>query len=62
MLLVSLLHDLLAGKKAMEKMQGAESIRFKMIARRTGRTAAYFFIDGLYWSSDFERRIGIKSN
>lgn len=37
MLLTSLVHDMLAGKKAMEQMGEQESARFKLVARWTGR-------------------------
>ncbi|MGE5109050.1 MAG: hypothetical protein ACM3H8_16050 [Sphingobacteriales bacterium] len=37
MLLISLAHDLLAGKKAVEKMQTTDNTSFKIIARWTGR-------------------------
>ncbi|MBI1781466.1 MAG: CopD family protein [Sphingobacteriales bacterium] len=37
MLLISMVHDMLAGKKAMEQMGEQESARFKLVARWTGR-------------------------
>lgn len=37
MLLTSFVHDMLAGKKAMEQMGEQESARFRLVARWTGR-------------------------